>query len=89
MAHDYHPVQAPVLSDGCGECENASQRADRGIGTLDPVTFQRAWIRAAAWNRTGTHDVGIAESRLLAALWAVQVQLERRGIPIGEVPHGV
>lgn len=93
MAHDYHeglPTYSDVqiLHDGCAECEARAFREDHGISSLDQQNFARAWQRAAAWNTGGVPAVAAAEVPLLRALWAVQLQLERRGIPIGEVPRG-
>lgn len=91
--HDYHEMQPgysaqQVLHDGCGECEQRSQSRDRGIAHLDAQAFSRAWQRAYAWNTTGLADVAVVEAPLLSALWSVQIQLERQGIPIGELPGG-
>jgi hypothetical protein len=97
MAHDYHDglpgySKAQILHDGCAECEARAKRDDHGIGSLDQQNFARAWRRAADWNTqiADRHErpVAKAEAPLLNALWAVQLQLERRGVPIGEVPYG-
>ena len=94
MSHDPHHAlagwhPARILHDGCTECEVRGTSRDLGISALDNETFARAWKRAAAWNRDELErGVSRAETPMLDALWAVQVQLERRGVPIGEVPHG-
>jgi len=94
MSHDPHTAQpgyAPsqVLVDGCAECEQRGTGSGLGIAVLDPARFAEAWRRAADWQRDQVSDVSRAEAPMLTALWAVQVQLERRGVPIGEVPYGL
>ncbi|SRR5579871_3942455 len=89
--HEAHPRYSPyqVLYDGCDECRRRSDDGDRGIGALDAPSFVAAWSRAADWGHD--QDIGRiskAEVPLLAALWSVQVQLEKRGVPIGECPGG-
>jgi len=93
MMHDYHDAlpgydERQIWHDGCAECEDRSQRL--AIGMLDQGNFERAWVRAAKWNREGGAGLAIsrAEKPLLDALWAIQVQLERRGWPLGVVPTG-
>lgn len=91
MTHDPHEFlpgfsAAQVLHDGCTECKERSQQPDRGISNLDPEAFGRAWRRAAARGKRGLNDTALAEVPMFQALWAVQVQLERRGVPIGELP---
>ncbi len=99
MAHDYHQglpgySKAQILHDGCAECETRAKRDDHGIGSLDRQNFARAWERAADWNAPAdrgmrtARTLADAEVPMLSALWSVQLQLERRGIPIGEVPDG-
>ncbi len=93
-AHDYHeglPGYSPgqILHDGCGECEARAKEDDHGISHLDRGNFLRAWVRAAAWNAApGAGAVSAAEVPLLRTLWSIQLKLEPRGIPIGEVPSG-
>lgn len=89
--HDYHEGQpgyspAQILKDGCGECAERGANVHLAIASLDPHNFARAWRRAADWNRSGMADISEAEAPLLSALWALQLQLERRGFPIGECP---
>lgn len=88
--HEQLPGYSPeqILHDGCGECETRAARGDHGISSLDTINFARAWQRAARWNGVGpdAHAVAAAEVPMLSALWAVQLQLERRGVRIGEVP---
>jgi hypothetical protein len=80
----YHPDQ--ILHDGCPECEYRASRGSHGLTELDTESFARAWKRAAQWNQGGLDNVALAERSLLSALWAVQVQLERLGVPIGTLP---
>jgi hypothetical protein len=92
--HTYHeglPGYSPaqLLHDGCPECVARGQSRGLGIGQLDHRNFARAWQRAADWNRDGLPDVSMAERPMLDALWAIQIHLERRGVPIGTVPDGV
>ena len=91
MSHDYHEGQpgyspAQVLKDGCEECSQRSQHPWVALSRLDPATFARAWVRAADFERGRLDDVCVTEVPLLRTLWAIQVQLETRGIPIGTVP---
>jgi len=76
-----------VLADGCRECE--SRTIAGAIGRMDSETFARAWERATEAERDGLAGVSGAELPLLAALWAVAVQLSRRGVPLGECPSAV
>ncbi len=91
MMHDYHDAlpgyePAQILHDGCNECERRSQLPDHGIADLDLLQFTLAWERAAAWNKRGLDNVSRLEQPALSALWAVQLQLERLGCPIGVLP---
>jgi len=93
MIHDYHEElpgydPAQILHDDCAECEKRSEHQDHGISNLDRPTFAHAWDRAAQWNQLGLSGVSYAEVPLLNTLWAVQVQLERYGQPIGTLPGG-
>jgi len=90
--HAYHEGQpgyspAQILHDGCLECAERGVGISLGIASLDPANFARAWSRTAAWHREGVYDVSDAESGLLRVLWSVQLQLERLGWPIGELPR--
>ena len=90
--HDYHEglpgfSEAQILHDGCGECEARSKYPDGGLAHLDRLNFANAWMRAARWNRSGLSDLAKAEIPLLSILWSVQIQLERLGFTIGQVPH--
>jgi len=90
--HAYHEQlpgysAAQLLHDGCEECENRAKERDGGIAHLDRQNFAKAWVRAAAWNREGVPDVARAELPMLAMLWSVQLQLERLGVPIGQLPY--
>lgn len=93
-AHEPHEIlpgfdQRQILHDGCAECEWRGEDPARAIGHLDPSNFERAWERAFAREKgfdETTGRISRAESRLLAALWAVQVQLERRGVILGSIP---
>lgn len=93
MSHDFHenlPGYSPdqLLHAGCGECDRRAASPDGGLAHLDPVRFAQAWHRAALWRQGGggLPDLDRAEVRMLAALWAVQVQLEPRGFLVGIVP---
>jgi hypothetical protein len=77
----YHPSQ--VLKDGCGECAYRSTRIDAALDHLDPQSFAEAWDRAATFGRGGLTHISDAELSLLRVLYAVQVQLERAGLPFG------
>ena len=93
MSHDDHeraPGYSPeqVLWDGCGECTERAENLFLAISHMDPQTFERAWDRAALFNRGLLRDPSQAEVPLLNVLWACQVQFERRGIPIGFLPSG-
>ncbi len=90
--HNYHevlPTSDPrqILHDGCHECELRGADPMLALAALDETRFEKAWVRAAAWNRD--QEVGVvsaAEVPLLRMLWGIQVHLERRGVPIGECP---
>jgi hypothetical protein len=91
MSHEYHDAllgysPAQVWHDHCGECEARGANLAHGIGCLDEQNFAKAWARAAAWNREGVPDLSQAERPLLQVLWSIQLQFERRGVPIGELP---
>jgi len=91
MAHDWHEGltgynPAQILHDGCSECEWRARHYDHGISSLDRDSFACAWLRAAQWNQRGLATLCNAEIPMLSALWAVQVQLERYGQPIGTLP---
>ena len=93
-AHDDHeslPGYTPgqLLHSGCGVCAARAAEMDGGIGHLDTVRFQHAWRRATQWQASsggGLPDLDRAEIPMLTALWAVQVQLEKFGVPIGVLP---
>ena len=93
MSHDPHHARprydpAQILFDGCYECQLRSERRDHGISSLDPQRFALAWKRAADWQQ-GRLSGGLsnAEVPLLSALWGVQIQLEPRGFPLGQIPR--
>ena len=91
MSHDHHQSLPgysanQIMVDGCGECEHRSERRDHGLDNLDPLNFERAWYRAARHGQRGLTDVSVNEAPMLNLLWSVQVQLERRGVPIGYCP---
>lgn len=90
--HDHHESlpgysSQQLLHDGCGECERRSKEPGLGIPHLDPINFAWAWTRANEWKRDGLPDVAEVEKPMLNALWAVQVQLEQRGVPMGQCPR--
>jgi hypothetical protein len=80
----YHPDQ--LLHDGCDECEDRGQHVHEAIAKLDEDRFVLAWKRAGELQLHGLPHVSRAELPLLRALAAVQVQLERHGVPIGVLP---
>jgi len=91
MSHDYHAAlagysEAQILVDGCCECETRSENVAVAIAHLDHEHFIRAWMRATEWNREHLLDLSHAEGPLLNTLWAIAVQLERLGVPIGSLP---
>ena len=90
--HSHHDVlsgfdHSQILHDGCDECEWRGEDPHRAISHLDERNFERAWKRAADWQLHGCPTISRAEADLLLALWAVQIQLEKRGVPIGELPQ--
>jgi hypothetical protein len=93
MVHDYHDAllgysEAQILHDGCGECEARGRNVNLAISSMDKGRFVKAWERAAVWNLRSLSDLSQAERPLLEALWAIQLKLEIRGVPIGSVPSG-
>lgn len=90
-AHGYHEglpgySAAQVLHDGCEECAYRSQEPSQAIARFDRAHFATAWRRAAEWNRSGLADIAEAEVPVFRVLWATQLQLERLGVPIGQLP---
>ncbi|HEY5201637.1 MAG TPA: hypothetical protein VIJ31_12105 [Acidothermaceae bacterium] len=83
---DFHPDQ--ILHDGCGECEERGENVAFAIGALDTGNFERAWKRACDWSRPIGSDIHVSdvERPLLRVLWAIQVQLERRSVRLGDCP---
>lgn len=81
----YHP--AHLFHDGCEECETRIT-IGAGIGSMDPHRFAAAWSRATLYGQDQPVPGGVSKTELpaLRALWAVQVQLEQRGIPITGIP---
>lgn len=89
--HSYHEGlpgfdAGQILHDGCLECEQRAQRPDHGMAELDTFRFQQAWERATELHKRGLRTVSAAEHPMLETLWIIQVQLERRGAPIGTFP---
>lgn len=80
----YHEDQ--LLHDGCPECEYRGENVEQAISHLDTERFRLAWLRAAELQLHGLANSSRAETPMLRALAAVQVQLERRGTPIGDMP---
>jgi hypothetical protein len=100
MSHDYHETLEgfhpdQLYIDGCGECATKSANVERAIAGLDESRFLAAWLRAAdqmahtppSGDRGGERSM--SEAPMLHALWAIQVQLERLGVPVGFVPISV
>jgi hypothetical protein len=92
-SHDHHqsmPGYTPdqVLHRGCGECDARSREIGGGLDHLDSIRFELAWRRAAQWRgETGRlPDLDPAEVPMFEILFAVQRQLEKRGIPLGMLP---
>ena len=98
MSHVYHDGlegfdERQILYDGCPECEHRGSDLRSAFAHMDNHTFARAWRRAFDMNASaGSHDVGReshAEAELLHVLFAIQVTLERYGVPLdGTVPSG-
>jgi hypothetical protein len=98
VTHVFHNAlegfdERQILHDGCHECEARGRDLRSALAHMDTETFTRAWQRAFDINASnGSHDVGReshAEADLLLVLFAVQVELQRRGVPLdGSVPHG-
>ena len=96
MTHSFHGAlegydARQILVDGCHECEERGRDLRSAFAHMDTETFTRAWRRAFDINASnGSHDVGReshAEAELLLVLYAIQVELQRRGIPLdGNVP---
>jgi hypothetical protein len=94
VTHTYHDAlpgysDAQILHDHCGECEARAASGDHGIANLDVPSFARAWARATEWQVCGLLDLAQAEAPMLAVLSSVQVQLERFGVPFGQLPVGM
>ena len=96
MSHDYHDGlpgydKTQILHDGCAECEARSNSRNHGIAQLDRHNFYRAWRRAAEWNEGSLDNrtISAAEVPMLDVLWAVQLQLEHRGLRIGFLPDEI
>lgn len=92
--HDYHegaPGYSPgqLLHDGCDECAERAREHGGGLAHLTPQQFAYAWARAAQWQSGlgSCPDLARAEIPMLEVLWAVQVQLECHGLPIGQMPR--
>ena len=53
-----------------------------GIASLDQQQFAAAWKRAVQRERGQADDISLCETPMLEALWAVQVQFSKLGLPI-------
>lgn len=92
MGHDYHegaPNYNPsqLYYDGCAECKYRTE--DLYLAIAHVRDFREAWMRAARFekgNLTEAEQVSVAEAPLLRLLRAVQVHLERYGLPLGAFP---
>jgi hypothetical protein len=86
----YHPDQ--IFHDGCGLCEARGADVQLALEYLDQPSMDRAWRRAAEWQASSAYgfrrpeNIAQAEVPLLRALWAIEVHLERRGVPLGTIP---
>lgn len=99
MTHVFHNAlegydERQILYDGCHECEARGRDLRSAFAHMDSNTFERAWRRAFDINASaGSHDVGresYAEANLLHVLFAIQVELQRRGVPLdGDVPSAL
>lgn len=96
-SHDYHPGLPgyhpdQLLHDGCGVCERRAKVFSNAIAHMDAERFAQAWKRTCDWQRGGNTETRVSptlskvECEVYENLWSVIVQLERRGIPIGEAP---
>jgi hypothetical protein len=95
MTHDAHTGlsgydERQILHDGCAECESRSADCLNTLGWMDRSTFVRAWTRAYRW-QCGDKTVELGplsevEQPVLHMLWAIQVALERFGVPLGTLP---
>lgn len=90
-AHDEHTALPgyhvdQLLHDGCELCEYRALHVDVALASLDSTRFVLAWQRAAELQMHGLQNVSQTELPMLRALSMVQVQLERRGLTIGQLP---
>lgn len=97
MAHTYHAAlpgydERQILHDGCAECEERGQNLMSALAHMDGPTFARAWKRAYDWKASSGDPEAVGpisdtEAVLLQVLWAIQVILQRGGVPLnGKVP---
>ena len=86
--HQTHPdySKEQVLHPGCPECASQGIAVWPAISHLDAEQFTAAWKRAAAYTFGELTDISDAEVPVLRALWALQVQLTRLGVPVGTLP---
>lgn len=98
MSHDHHESlegfhDSQILVDGCAECAERSATPSMAISHMDNNRFSQAWRRAFDLNALRGAGVPLdersaAEMPVLNVLWAVMLQLERRGIPVNGSPPG-
>jgi hypothetical protein len=81
----FHTAQ--ILCDGCDECEELSMHPAQVIQQMSKQEFIDAWGRAIDHERHGSVNASYAEIPVLQVLWAVAVQLEKRGVPLGHIPQ--
>lgn len=84
--HAFHTNQAAVLNDGCPECEQRGEDVYVALCAMDRTSFLKAWERAAQLQLHGLPDGQQAELKVLRALIGVQLNLERLGLPYGQLP---
>jgi len=96
VSHDYHEGHAnynkfQLYFDGCTECEIRSSHPVWAIEYLRD--FKAAWMRAIRFEQSMLHPdempISEAEAPVLRMLWALVVQFERIGYPIGIFPGDV
>jgi hypothetical protein len=92
MSHDYHEGHAnynkfQLYYDRCAECR---WRAEHPVRALEHLKdFRAAWTRAILFEKGRLEPdaaVSTVEVPVLRMLWALAVQFERVGFPIGMFP---
>jgi hypothetical protein len=95
MSHDYHEGHPnynkfQLFYDGCTECK---MRAEHPVWSVEYLKdFRAAWMRAIRFEKgqlEPSEAVSNTEVPVLRTLWALVVQFERIGYPIGVFPGDV